>query len=125
MPRTRMTIPSLFSQFVPSISSTSRDDLKRSASDGPDSTLWKFGEGGGATGVARGEVGRSVVDEVEEDGVGVSIGSCVGHCSATRCAGTGATTGGASDGVTIFELGNGGVYEVATGLWDVLGGVSF
>src|ERR1035441_7278514 len=106
MPSTRMTIPSLLSQFVPSISSTSSDDLKRSASDGSDSTRWKLGEGGGATGAASVEVGRSVV---EEDGVAVLIGSCVGHCSATRSGGAGATTGGARGGETIFGLGNGGV----------------
>jgi hypothetical protein len=58
-----MTMPNLFSQFVPRISSTSSDDLSRSASDGPGSVAAKLGCDTGVTGVGAGGITRSVVEE--------------------------------------------------------------
>ena len=79
-------MPSLFSQFVPSISSMSSDDLNRPASDGADSAVAKLGGGSGATGAGAGGVARSVV---EEYGVAGSIVFWVTHLSATRTEGLG------------------------------------
>src|SRR5579872_2305731 len=83
MPRTSKTIPSLFSQSVPSISSISRDDRTRSSSEGPGSPGVK--EGAGCSGVCgAGETewteGAGVADfdgTVAGGGVGGRLGSYV------------------------------------------------
>src|SRR5437879_40740 len=112
-----MTMPSLFSQFVPSISSTSREDLNRSASDGADSIVNKLVNGGDVRPVEAGGATRSL----EEYGVAGATVFWVTHLSATRTEGLGSTTGAGAGGETILGEGNCDAYEVATGLLDVFG----
>src|SRR5271169_1078148 len=83
-----MTMPSLFNQFVPSISSTSSDDLSRSVNDGSGSADAKLGvEGGGVTELGAGSIAPSVVEEYLV--VAGPVVFCVTQSSATRTEGLG------------------------------------
>src|SRR5208282_379404 len=115
-----MTMPSLFSQFVPSISSTSSDDLSRLASDGAGSVAAKLGEGSGVTGVEAGGIACSVLE-----GSPVVAGSAVfpvTQFSANRTAGLGSAAGSAAGSMaggtggaaTMLGEKNVGACEVAT-----------
>ncbi len=119
-------MPSLFSQFVPSISSMSSDDLSRSVNDGPGSAASNLGvDGGGVTEVGAGSIAPSVVEEYLV--VAGPVGFCVTQSSATRTEGLGSagsalisTTSGGGGGEATSGKGD-GAYEVAAGVSVALG----
>jgi len=115
-------MPSLFSQFVPSISSMLSDDLDRSGSERSISFSKKLDSGRSGSGVETGAIARSVV---EEYGVAGSNVFCVTQVSAIGTGGltsaAGATTGRDGGGETIPGGENGGVYEAVTGRSGVFG----
>ncbi len=113
-----MTIPSLFSQFVPSISSMSRDDLRRSAIERLIPAVAKFGGNTGPTVGGAGRTGDVVAD---------SSAFCVIQFSAIRTeglgSGVGSTTGGTGGAMTLGGV-NVGAYEVEPWRSDVFGAAS-
>src|SRR6266851_6731083 len=110
-----MTMPSLFSQFVPSISSISSDDLSWSAIERSIPLVAKFGEDTGATVGGAGGTGDIVAD---------SSAFCVTQFSAIRTeglgSGVGSTTGATGGGTTLGEV-NVGTYEVEAWRSEVFG----
>src|SRR6202522_4070229 len=93
-----MTVPNLFSQFVPSISSTSCDDSRRSTADGADCRVANLGSGMGGPGCSATGIAGSVI---EERGVAGWVLSPVIPCSATRTDGLGSTIGDTVGGETV------------------------
>src|SRR6266498_4409279 len=77
MPRTRRTMPSLFSQSVPNISSTSRDERNLSNNDGPVSVAANVGAGVADSGGCGGAVdaGGVVVSGAGSEALRVTQGS--------------------------------------------------
>src|SRR5712692_11014294 len=89
-----MTMPSLFSQFVPSISSMSSDDLSRSAIERSIPLAAKLGAGRGSAGVGAGVVGDVAADAAV---------FCVTQFSAIRTEGLGPGVGSTGGGRAIGE----------------------
>src|SRR2546427_8877812 len=91
IPSTRIAIPILFSQSVPTASSTSSPDLNRSNGEGLEGSVAKAEGSGGAVVGSEG----SGVDNARDEG-GISIGLRMTHASGTVCDGVVSTLVGAA-----------------------------